>query len=122
MCLIKHCAKKMYKRRPYILGNSTAGKLHKVYVPAVLPLGKESFIHIVIILTGLSSSVPQYKERESVEAVAVSLKNYVSNLGTHVGYKQHELFIIYTFACRASTCFLEHTIVPLCHLIFLYAV
>ena len=40
----------------------------------------------------------------------------------HVGYKQLELFITYTFACRASTCSLEHTIVPLCHLIFLYAV
>ena len=126
----------MYKRRPYVLGNSTAGKLHKLQVPAVLPLGKESFIQIVIILTGLSYSVPQYRERERgrhrerereresvcVEAVAVSLKNYVSNLRTHVGYKQHELFIIYTFVCRASTCFFEHTTVPLCHLVFLYAV
>ena len=69
----------MYKRRPYILGNNTAGKLH---VPAVLPLGKESFVQIVIILTGQSYCVPQYqRERERVEAVAVSLKNYVSNLG-----------------------------------------
>jgi hypothetical protein len=87
-----------------------------------LPLGKEPFVQIVIILTGPSYAVPQYKERErereSVQAVAVSLKNYVSNLGMYVGYKQLELFIIYTFACRASTCFLEHTIVPLCHLIF----
>lgn len=65
MCLIKHCAKKIYKKRLYILGNSTAGKLHKLYVPAVLLLRKESFIEIVIILTGLSYSVPQYKEGES---------------------------------------------------------
>jgi hypothetical protein len=121
MYLIKHCAKKIYKRRLYILGNNTAGKVN---VPAVLPLGKEPLVQIVIILTGLSYSVPQYKERERerVQAIAVSHKNYVSNLGMYVGYKQLELFIIYTFACRASTCFLKHTVVPLCHLIFLYAV
>jgi hypothetical protein len=52
----------MCYRRPYIFGGSTAGKLH---VPAVLPLGKESLVQIVIILTGLSYSVPvQERERE----------------------------------------------------------
>jgi hypothetical protein len=46
-----------------------------------------------------------------VKAVIVFLKNYVSNLETSVGYKQHELSNIYTIVCRVGTYFLEHTIV-----------